>query len=516
MTAAGSLAARFTAVAAAHAARPAVLFEENDALTYGELDRLSNQAARFLQGRGLRRGDRAALCLEKSPAAYAVVLGCIKAGVTYFAVDPASPEARLESIFAQCAPDVIFSDVPGKPAAWVAKTVPCPNGSAGFCAELDATPFEAADPAGPSDAAYVMFTSGSTGAPKGAVMSHSNLLTFVDWAVGAYGFGAHDRHTHINPLYFDNSVFDMYSTFFTGGALVPFKTPLLQDPFSVVERVERLLCTVFFSVPSMLLFLQATRAVERGSMPSLRKIIFGGEGYPKTKLAELFSLVGDRTELVNVYGPTECTCICSTYTLSAGDFTDLAGYPPIGELTWPFSRFLLDGDRAVAPGEVGELCLGGPCVGQGYYNQPEQTRKAFVQNPLNESFSERLYRTGDLMRLGADGKLWFVGRKDFQVKHQGYRIELEEVQHALAKVSGVAEAAVVQTFEDGASRLVAFVAAEGGLDPEEIRREAGRLLPRYMVPGIVRVLARLPKNANGKTDRKELLALYEADRMEKA
>jgi D-alanine--poly(phosphoribitol) ligase subunit 1 len=262
----------------------------------------------------------------------------------------------------------------------------------------------------------------------------------------------------------------------------------------------------------MLIFLQTTKALEKGSMPSLKKVIFGGEGYPKTKLKELHAAIGKHARLINVYGPTECTCICSTYDVTPADFEDLDGYPPIGRLTATFSRVLLDGDRAVAPGEVGELCLGGPMVGHGYFNQPELTKKAFLQNPLNSAYEERLYRTGDLMRLDLkDGKLWFVGRKDFQIKHQGFRIELEEIQHALAQSAGVEEAAVIQVFESSASLLVAFVATKQPLSPEQLRKDAAKLVPKYMVPGKVLLLERLPKNPNGKTDRKQLQALYQGN-----
>ena len=506
-----SLPRRFARVVEANADRPAVLFNEDEALSYRELDKLSNQVARYLGARGVRAGQRVAFRLEKSPAAYAIVLGCLKSGVTYFAVDPSTPEARLKSMFEQCPPSLIFAETTDKLDAFKDKVVPCPGGKAAFCADQETADVDAHHGPSLSDAAYVMFTSGSTGAPKGAVITHANLHYFVDWAVNEYGFFPGERHTHINPIYFDNSVFDMYSTFFSGGTLVPFTSALLQDPYGVVERIDKMKCEVFFSVPSMLIFLQTTKAIEKGAVPSLRKIIFGGEGYPKTKLAELFECVGAHARLINVYGPTECTCICSSYTLGADDFKNLDGYPPIGALTSPFSYYLLDGDRAVAVGEVGELCLGGPCVGHGYFNQPELTRKSFVQNPLNAAFEERLYRSGDLLRLDPkDGKLWFVGRKDFQVKHQGYRIELEEIQHGLAKIEGVEEACVVQAFESGASRLIGYVASHKALNADHLRKAVAEYVPKYMVPAQIFVVERLPKNANGKTDRKQLLALYES------
>jgi len=167
------------------------------------------------------------------------------------------------------------------------------------------------------------------------------------------------------------------------------------------------------------------------------KDMAGGEGYPKSKLKELYDCFHPRVGLVNVYGPTECTCICSAYEISAVDFSDLDGYPPLGALIPNFSYAILnDRDEAVPPGETGDLCLSGPCVGLGYFNDHELTQKAFGQNPLNTLFHEWTYRTGDLVRLSPDdGKIHFVGRKDNQIKHQGYRIELGEIEHALGRVS---------------------------------------------------------------------------------
>src|SRR5262249_31131391 len=164
-----------------------------------------------------------------------------------------------------------------------------------------------------SDPAYIMFTSGSTGVPKGAVIGHDNLLHFIGWTQTQYDFTPDDVHTHLNPLYFDNSVFDIYSTFFTGGELVPFDWNSLQDPAALAGRVRAMRCTVWFSVPSLLMYLQVMKVATRSHLGTLRKIVFGGEGFPKPRLKQLFDELNPAAELHNVYGPTECTCICSSY-----------------------------------------------------------------------------------------------------------------------------------------------------------------------------------------------------------
>jgi Non-ribosomal peptide synthetase modules and related proteins len=355
-----------------------------------------------------------------------------------------------------------------------------------------------------------MFTSGSTGFPKGAVMSHANLLNFIQWARSEFLVTPDDVFTNVNPLYFDNSVFDFYASIMNGSSLVPFDAATMSDPYQILRRIDQLRCTIYFSVPSLLMYFQTLKMITPSSFPHIRTIIFGGEGYPKTRLRELFDCLHPRVELVNVYGPTECTCICSTYRVTQADFEDLDGYPPLGGPIPNFSFTVLDDrNEAADAGEVGELYLGGPCVGLGYFNDPELTQEAFGQNPLNSHYHERVYRTGDLVYLSKDdGKIHFVGRKDNQIKHQGYRIELEEIEHALCRIPGIDEAVALHITRGGLSLIVAVVASNNGLEADAIRKEVSKLVPAYMVPSRVDVFEQLPKNANGKIDRRLLQSRY--------
>jgi D-alanine--poly(phosphoribitol) ligase subunit 1 len=491
--------------------RTAIAFTPEHVLTYAELDALSNRAARYLRDRGLGRGDRIAFQFDKCPTAYVLMLGAVKAGVAYVALDPRSPARRTEAILDQCRPRLYFAER-GREPLGTAELVACdPTGeSPAFCAGYETDPLPDLDRIDGSTPAYVMFTSGSTGTPKGAVMSQDNLLHFVSWCRTAYGFTPEDVHTNLNPLHFDNSVFDVYSTLFSGGTLVPFDLATTQNPMALTARLRQFGCTTWFSVPSLLMFLQLTQTATRENLGGLRRIIFGGEGYPKTKLEHLFDVVGAETELHNVYGPTECTCICSTYRITAADFEDLEGFPPLGRLTPNFSYVLLDeDDREPAPGAPGELCLGGPCVGLGYFARPDLSGRAFVQNPLQPAHREILYRTGDLVRRDpVDGKLYFVGRRDLQVKHMGYRVELEEVQHAVGTFEGIDEVVVLHQRSGDVSELVAVIATSQDLDVKAIRRHAAERLPPYMRPSRVHVIPEMPKNANGKTDRRALADSY--------
>jgi D-alanine--poly(phosphoribitol) ligase subunit 1 len=497
----------------ASAEAPALRWGPSVSTTFGDLERASNRFARLLLDRGVRKGDPVCLSLEKSALAYAGALGCLKAGAPYFFVDPANPPARTRTMAARCRPSLAII-TPGTPADLFS----CPVAMASPDARDD--PMLEAFDDGPvpipwrvdsGDPAYVMFTSGSTGEPKGVTISHDNLLHFMGWTRRQLGTRPSDVFTGVNPLFFDNSVFDLYASVFAGAALVPVTQALLRRPQQMLDHIDAAGCTVFFSVPSLLVYLQTLKLVDGTSFPSIRTIIFGGEGYPKPMLAKLFQAVGSRIELLNVYGPTECTCICSAYRISADDLRDTTGYAPLGRLIPGFSYVIAGESGApVARGETGELCLGGPAVGLGYYNDAAQTGRSFVQNPAHDRFHDRVYRTGDLVREDAsDGALYFIGRADSQIKHQGYRIELGEIEHALAAIDAVDEAAAVYLTSGAAGRIVGIVASRGELRPDDVKAQASRLLPAYMVPDRVIVTRGLPKNPNGKIDRPAIRAALE-------
>lgn len=503
-----NLTASWDEVVETHRERTALLFSETSYLTYEELNGVANQIAAFLSDQGVSKGDRVAICLEKSVSAYAIILACLKIGAPYVALDPRNPKSRLIDIIDQCSPVILFRQVEMEDFAENVRSFVCPEGAAlpGFCDNYEKTSFRPFYVLNGSEPAYLMFTSGSTGSPKGAVMSRDNLFHFIDWTRTAYGFVPEDIHTHLNPLYFDNTVFDIYSTFFSGGTLVPFDINTLQNPGMLAKRIREMRCSVWFSVPTLLIFLQVMKVVNEYNLGTLRKIIFGGEGYPKPKLKSLRqALPGAR--LFNVYGPTECTCICSSREIEDADFTDLEGFPALGDMTPVFSYYILDGDNPVPNGEIGELCLGGVCVGLGYWNRRELTEKVFTQNPLNTAYFERIYRTGDLVRLNPeDGLVYFMGRKDFQIKHQGYRIELQEIETALTQCEAVDQAGVVYLKNpDKGGEIIAFLALSKYLNEDQVREFARQHLPAYMMPSRFYFLESLPKNANGKIDRNQLV-----------
>lgn len=491
--------------------RPAIAFDEKVSLTYAELDTLSDKAVRFLLSRGVSRSQPIGICLEKSASFYILLLAALKMGVPYFAMDPRNPVHRLKSILDQCGPSIVFSHDPFSTCLDPQQTINCPleHELPEFLMHFDSGAVADLPPVPGSNPAYIMFTSGSTGAPKGVVISNDNLYHFINWCCYQYGFTHDDIHTHLNPVYFDNSVFDIFSTFFTGGTLVPFTHEVLMSPLQMAKRLRDMKCTVWFSVPSLLIFCQNMRVMKPEFFGNLRRIIFGGEGFPKAKLKKLIDVLGPEIEYHNVSGPTECTCICSSYQVTDMDMADLTGLPPLGELIPNFYGLILDGDSEVSPGQTGELCLGGPCVGLGYFSQTGLTERSFVQNPLNNKYREIIYRTGDLVRRDvANGKLYFVGRKDFQIKHMGFRIELEEIEQALNRCNGVSEAAVIYNPDRGQGEIVALVAVNSSIQLKELTLELSSYIPKYMMPAKTLFLDSLPKNANGKIDKRRLAQEY--------
>lgn len=505
-----NLAIRFQEVASRRGDHTAIWFHHDHRITYAELNQHANRIARLLIDHGAKRGDVVCLSGEKSPNTFASMIASLKIGCTYAILDPDSPVERLRKILSTCRPKLLLADTDFT------------NRLAQVTSELNITTIDNLDTESfddsdlpetrfvtGSDPAYIMFTSGSTGFPKGAVMTHANVLNLIDWSEETFSITAADVLTNVNPLYFDNSVFDFYSSVFTGARLAPFSKTETSDPALLTKKIDEAACTVWFSVPSLLLFLQTMKAADGRHLSSIRCFIFGGEGYPKAKLKALYDAYSSRSELFNVYGPTECTCICSSYKITENDFVDLQGLPPLGHIANNFSFLILDDDNAEVPvGEIGELCLLGPNVGKGYYNDPARTAAAFMQNPRHNAFPEIMYKTGDLVRLDpADGKLYICGRKDNQIKHMGYRIELEEIESALHCLEHVSEAAVLHSNANGRSRIVAVVAGKE-FDSNTMRSDLKQIIPAYMIPSVFYREEVLPKSPNGKVDRRSLAEKY--------
>lgn len=512
-----NLALRFQAVAANHAARPAIRFERDRVLSYDQLNRESNRIANMLVQHGVRPYEVVGITGVKCPDTFATMLACLKIGAPYAVLDPDSPVERLRKILATCQPTLLLAETSTTAKAAEAcagtPTVVLTTNTPEFRQSLDQfseKPLMLSCDVTGAHPAYIMFTSGSTGFPKGAVMTHANVLNLIDWSRTTYRIEPEDVLTNVNPLFFDNSVFDFYSSLFNGACLVPFSRDEVRDPGRLVQKIDNLQCTLWFSVPSLLIFLQTMKATDGRRLGSIRRFVFGGEGYPKAKLKQLYDAYPAPVEFHNVYGPTECTCICSSYQLRDEDFQDLQGLPPLGELAPNFSYLIIgDDNQPVASGEIGELCLLGPQVGRGYFNDAPRTATAFVQSPIHTHYAETMYKTGDLVRLDpASGQLLIQGRKDNQIKHMGYRIELEEIEAALHCLDSVSEAAALHSTKQGFSRIVAVVATVADIVDEQLREDLRHLLPDYMIPSVFHRESVLPKNANGKVDRRRLAEKY--------
>jgi D-alanine--poly(phosphoribitol) ligase subunit 1 len=280
---------------------------------------------------------------------------------------------------------------------------------------------------------------------------------------------------------------------------------IILNPRKLIEKLNFLSPTIWFSVPSLLVYVLNLRAFKENDLQSLRVFTFGGEGFPKNKLRELWGLFGQRVKFINVYGPTECTCICSSYVVNENDILD-DDLLPIGKMAPNFYSIVIDDKNKVAQSnEIGELCLGGPNVGIGYYNNIEKTEESFINDPRFTKLKIKVYKTGDLVLYDINKEIFlFKGRVDNQIKRMGYRIELEEIENTLNSLVYINESAVVYlNNEKFNSKIIAFVNTTDKND-QKIKQDIIKYLPNYMSPDIFVFLDQLPKNQNGKIDRQYL------------
>jgi len=465
-------------------------------LSYLDLDLASDRLAARLAATGARR-----IGLLTGPGAETVVgvLGILKAGAAWVPMDAAHPPARLAGQLTRAGADVVVCDATTRKAARALDgTAPDHR----FTLIESSAAAHALPPpvtTRPDDPAYVIFTSGSGGRPKGVAVTHRAMANYLDWAVTTFGYRAGDRLAQTASICFDASVRQLLAPLLVGATVVAWDRDTVRDPGELLLRVERDQITVWSSVPT--LWERLLGAAEKRPHPSdlsaLRWVHVGGEELSPTHVRRWYDLFGPGQRITNLYGPTETTINATYHVISerpADDVTQLPIGRPVGgalvEVLGP------DG-RCCAPDEVGELYIGGVGVAGGYLDDPDLTAAAFVERD-----TRRWYRSGDRAVRDADGVLWFRGRVDDQVKLHGYRVEPGEVEAVLHRHPAVDRSAV----RVEGDRLLAWVRPRGDAEPTgaELREYLAGLLPEYLLPARVEVVPELPLTATGKIDRAAL------------
>jgi len=522
----------FLTAQAEHRPDAAAVVWRGQTTSYGELERASNRLARALVAMGCRRGDRVGLLLPKSTQALVAIFATLKADCIYVPIDTANPAARIDRILRLCECRCILAEPSttallqdliashGLPESvrigWLDRDATLPGGvktqfSWDDAASLSDAPLDSRSDL--SDPAHILFTSGSTGIPKGVVITHSNVTHFVKWAIVYLGMRATDRISSHPPLHFDLSTFDIYGAVAVGAQLHLLPPEISLLPHRLAEFIRESRLTQWFSVPSALVPLTTFGVVERDDFPELERLLWCGEKFPTRALIRWMQCL-PHVAFVNLYGPTEATIASSYYRVSQCPASERAEIP-IGQAC-DGERLLVLNDQLIpaATGEIGDLYIGGVGLSPGYWRDPEKSKAAFKQNPYGTNSSDRIYKTGDLARIGVDGMIYLVGRSDSQFKSRGYRIELGEIEAALHATPGVQDAAVVTLDSGKDDRVIccAYVPFPGAdLPPTSLKQQLAKILPRYMIPARWIAFKRMPLNGSEKTDRTLLKERFRAE-----
>ena len=495
-------------------------------MSYAELDRRSSQLAQLLRSNGCRRGDRVCFLMPKSPAAIVTMIGILKADCMHVPIDPSGPVPRIARILDACENrwllaaggvsgllDELLKDERIQQRLAIGWMEPETAAGQNFRPEFswsDLNTFASEPPPTenrPEDPAHILFTSGSTGVPKGVPITHANVRHFVDWAVKYFGMTSTDRNSGHPPLHFDLSQFDIFGSFASGAELhlVPAELNLLPNKLAEFIRASEL--TQWFSVPSTLHYMAKFDVVAQDDFPALERLLWCGEVFPTPALIYWMKRL-PKVQFTNLYGPTEATIASSYYTVPEVPPDERAPIP-IGTPCDDEELLVLDEAlRPVPPGEIGDLYIGGVGLSPGYWGDAEKTAAAFLPLPTPGDPHRRVYKTGDLARVGEDGLVYFVGRADTQIKSRGYRIELGEIEAAANALPGLKECAIVAIPTEGFEGMLiccAYVTSNGSeVTAAAMRKKLTGALPGYMLPSKWMEFEQLPKNANGKIDRPRL------------
>ena len=481
-----------------HSEKVAVI-DENGKYTYKELEKMSKKIGTAISEKFEARNPVPVL-MEKGRLTLATFFGAAYAGCFYVLLNSDLPKARLEHIMEVLGAKYLITDKEHFGTATelindksilliedLQKTEVNQN-------KLDGIRGKVLD----IDPLYANFTSGSTGVPKGVLVSHHSVMDFIDNFTEIFGINNEDIIANQAPFDFDVSVKDIYSAISQGATLVIVPKKLFSLPAQLLDFLcENRVTTMVWAV-SALCLITTFHALDYKTPETVNKILFSGEVMPIKHLKQWIAHLPNAM-FVNLYGPTEITCNCTYHIV---DKTKEYEKIPVGNAFPNEEVFLLDeNDKLVRTARtIGEICVRGVCLALGYFNNKEQTLSRFVQNPLNDKYIDIIYRTGDLGEYDEDGELYFLGRKDFQIKHMGHRIELEEIERAMEQVQGVERGCCI--FDEHKGKINGFYV--GNIEKTDVIKYLRENLPVFMVPNTLTKIDKFPITKNGKIDRKEL------------
>lgn len=448
--------------------------------------------------------------------AITLMIGALRAGVVYVPLNTLAPAKWLGSVIERAGIEVLFYDSEFEATALALrdfgiKKLVClddkmPNKADGkilSSREILAQSFSHSTCQNTlaDDIAYILYTSGSTGSPKGIMITHRNAFTFIDWMQREFKLTEKDRVFNRAPLQFDLSVFDIFSTFAAGATLLIAPLDSSKEPTAVLNFMREEKASIIYTVPSTYIGWLSKGDLERG-LPDLRLLLYAGEPFPLPYLRKLAQAL-PHTQISNIYGPTETNIVTYYHLYGPQDIKPDWDSVPIGKVVHDTEAFIVDEDlKPVAPGQIGEILIRGGTVFAGYFNDPERTRERLIQSPFH-NYPTLCCRTGDLGRFLEDGNIVYHGRADSMVKTRGYRVEIGEVEAAISSIDGVDEIAVIAIpHEKYSNTLHAFiVSSQNTLSKEMLEEELKEKLPSYMLPAEYILRRELPKTSTGKIDR---------------
>jgi amino acid adenylation domain-containing protein len=478
--------------------------------SFADVERYAKRCASRLIRRTHGSSVPIAVFLPRGAATIFADLGIVYSGNIYSNLDVKSPPQRIKNILGNLEPALVVTSQALAASVtalgveldrmWIIDEI--------FGDSIDSDPAAIAsrlERVIDTDPLCIINTSGSTGVPKGVVMHHRSVIDFMDWVMDRLGLDGSEVIGSLSPFYFDIYTLELFLCLARGSTIVVIPDELPVFPAKLVAYLAQMEISFIFWVPTIMVNIANLGLLEGVDLAKLRKVFFAGEVFP-TKHLNIWRRKLPEAMFVNLYGPIEITVDC-TYFVVDRELRDDEPLP-IGFPCRNTSILILDDDdRPAKVNEPGELCVRGSSLALGYWNDPDKTAKAFVQNPLNKHYPELIYRTGDLVSLNDRGEILFLGRKDFQIKHLGYRIELGEIEHLVTSIGLVDNACVL--YQRERKEITLFFEAKQQVPPAAIRQGLAAVLPKYMLPTVFHQMEALPRNPNGKIDRQGLSTLLE-------